>query len=205
MQTQRGNEAATIRNSKSHSFSEKDALQARAAATPRLRRASVNTLEGWSSEAFLRQKAGQSFKKLAQKVKKETPGNEGHRWNSQRLKHPCEAQGDLDQRVRTSRRRSSHNTRKNGINESTKKSGPPRLCIGLWIICGPKCTQRSPITRMRNPLRRMASGMTKATSARRRHGVLKNKFAARMLVMKSTQLERIPLHACATSIVMFGS
>ncbi len=88
MQTQRGHQAATIRNSKSHSFSEKDALQALAAATPRLRRATINTLEGWSSEAFLRQKAGQSFKKLAQKVKKETPGNEGHRWNSQRLKHP---------------------------------------------------------------------------------------------------------------------
>jgi hypothetical protein len=27
----------------------------------------VNTLEGWASQAFLRQKAGQSSKKLAQK------------------------------------------------------------------------------------------------------------------------------------------
>ena len=26
-----------------------------------------------------------------------------------------------------------------------------------------------------------------------------------MLVMKSTQLDRMPLHSCATSIVMFGS
>src|SRR5207247_8766203 len=58
---------------------------------------------------------------------------------------------------------------------------------------------------MRNPFRKMASGMTKATSTNRRHRVFKNKLAARMLVIKSTQLDRIPLHACVTSIVMFGS
>jgi len=116
-----------------------------------------------------------------------------------------EVQRYFDCGARASPLRSNHNTRKNGISESTKNSGPPRRWITLLIICGPSFTQRRPITRMRNPLRRMASGMTKATSARRRHGVLKNKFAARMLVMKSTQLERIPLHACATSIVMFGS
>ena len=51
----------------------------------------------------------------------------------------------------------------------------------------------------------MPSGMTNAISAKRRHGVFKNKLPARMLVMKSTQLDRIPLHSCATSIVMFGS
>src|SRR5207253_1540280 len=58
---------------------------------------------------------------------------------------------------------------------------------------------------MRNPFRKMPSGMTKATSAKRRHGVFKNKLAARMLVIKSTQLDRMPLHSCVTSIVMFGS
>src|SRR6266513_632868 len=58
---------------------------------------------------------------------------------------------------------------------------------------------------MRNPFRKMPSGMTKATRAKRRHGVFKNKLAARMLVIKSTQLDRMPLHSCATSIVMFGS
>src|SRR5438132_11250126 len=47
--------------------------------------------------------------------------------------------------------------------------------------------------------------MTKATSAKRRHRVFKNKLAARALVIKSTQLDRMPLHSCATSIVMFGS
>jgi hypothetical protein len=51
----------------------------------------------------------------------------------------------------------------------------------------------------------IASGTTNATSAKRRHGAFKNKFAARMLVMKSTQLDRTSLHSCATSIVMFGS
>ena len=49
------------------------------------------------------------------------------------------------------------------------------------------------------------SGTTNATSAKRRHGAFKNKFAARMLVMKSTQLDRTSLHSCATSIVRFGS
>src|SRR5438132_12954011 len=58
---------------------------------------------------------------------------------------------------------------------------------------------------MRNPFRKMPRGMTKETSANRRHRVFKNKLAARMLVMKSTQLDRMPLHSCATSMVMFGS
>src|SRR5438128_1492442 len=58
---------------------------------------------------------------------------------------------------------------------------------------------------MRNPFRKMPRGMTKATSANRRHRVFKNKLAARMLVMKSTQLDRMPMHSCATSMVMFGS
>ena len=39
----------------------------------------------------------------------------------------------------------------------------------------------------------------------RLHGVFRNRFAARMLVIKRTQLDRMPLHSCATSIVMFGS
>src|SRR5262249_16761958 len=58
---------------------------------------------------------------------------------------------------------------------------------------------------MRKPFRKIASGMTKATSTRRRHGVFKNRFAARMLVIKRIQLDRMPLHSCATWIVMFGS
>src|SRR5206468_12352971 len=66
-------------------------------------------------------------------------------------------------------------------------------------------TQRGPMTRMRNPFRKMASGMTKATTANRRHGVFRNKLAAKMLVINSTQLDRIPLHSCATSMVRFGS
>ena len=70
--------------------------------------------------------------------------------------------------------------------------------LDYWIICGPRCTQRRPITKMRNPFRRIASGMTTAISAKRRHVVFKNRFAARMLVMKSTRLERMPLHSCAT-------
>jgi hypothetical protein len=48
---------------------------------------------------------------------------------------------------------------------------------------------------MRNPFRKMPSGMTKATSAKRRHRAFKNKFAARMPVMKRTQLDRMPLHS----------
>jgi len=51
----------------------------------------------------------------------------------------------------------------------------------------------------------IASGTTNATGAKRRHGAFKNKFAARMLVMKSTQLDRTSLHSCATSILRFGS
>jgi hypothetical protein len=39
------------------------------------------------------------------------------------------------------------------------------------------------------------SGITAATSATLRHGLFKNKFAARRLVIKSTQLDRIPLHS----------
>ena len=74
----------------------------------------------------------------------------------------------------------------------------------LLIISGPKCTQSSPMKTMRSPLRKIPSGMTAATSTILRHGVSKNKFAANKLVIKSTQLDRIPLHSCATSIVILG-
>src|ERR1039457_7641884 len=57
---------------------------------------------------------------------------------------------------------------------------------------------------IRNPLRRMPRGITKATSSARGHGLFRNKYEARILVTKSTQLERIPLHSWATSITMLG-
>src|SRR5262245_38404029 len=89
-----------------------------------------------------------------------------------------EASSHFVSRVRPSPLRSHHNTRKNGISESMKNRGPPRRWIRLLIICGPELTQRSPITRIRNAFRTIASGITKAISAKRRHGVFKNILAA---------------------------
>ena len=66
-------------------------------------------------------------------------------------------------------------------------------------MCGPTCTQSSPMTRIRNPFRTIASGITKATSTIRRHGLSRKRWEATRLVMKSTQLEWMPLHSWATS------
>jgi hypothetical protein len=41
------------------------------------------------------------------------------------------AQCDSTERVRISLLRSHHNSSKSGISESTKKTGPPLVCIGL--------------------------------------------------------------------------
>lgn len=47
--------------------------------------------------------------------------------------------------------------------------------------------------------------MTNATSIMRRHEPFRNRLAARMLVINNTRLDRIPLHSCATWMVIFGS
>src|SRR5882724_2439996 len=124
---------------------------------------------------------------------------------NEKVRTRYEAERDSAGRTRISPLRSHHRSSKNGTSESTKKTGPPRRWITLLIICGPALTQRRPITKMRKPFRRIASGMTKATSTRRRHDDFKNRLAAKTLVIKRTQLDRMPLHSCATSIVMFGN
>src|SRR6266480_3114863 len=58
---------------------------------------------------------------------------------------------------------------------------------------------------MRKPFRKMPRGMTNTNSTMRRHDVFRNKLAARTLVINSTQLDLMPLHSCATSMVILGS
>ena len=83
--------------------------------------------------------------------------------------------------------RRNHNKNKNsGTSDSTKKMGPPRRWMMLSIMCGPTCTQSSPMTRIRNPFRTIASGITKATSTILRHGLSRKRWDASRLVMKST-------------------
>ena len=68
----------------------------------------------------------------------------------------------------------------------------------LSIMCGPTCTHSKPITRIRKLFRTIASGITNATRTSRRHGLWRNRCEATRLVMKSTQLEWMPLHSWAT-------
>ena len=67
----------------------------------------------------------------------------------------------------------------------------------LSIMWGPTWTQSIPMTKTRNPFRRIPSGITKATSTIRRQPVFRKRWDARMLVMNSTKLDRIPLHSWA--------
>src|ERR1035438_6251611 len=60
------------------------------------------------------------------------------------------------------------------------------------------------MTRIRNPFRRIPSGITKATSTILRQRVLRKRWDVSKLEMNSTQLERIPLHSLATSSVIPG-
>jgi len=73
------------------------------------------------------------------------------------------------------------------------------------MMLGPISTQSSPITKTRKPFLNMAKGKTKQTSASRRQGRRKNRFAATMLVINNTQLDRMPLHSFPTSIAMSGN
>ena len=102
-------------------------------------------------------------------------------------------------------RRNNNKNMNSGIKDSTKKMGPPRRWIMLSLICGPTYTQSSPMTRIRNPFLTIASGITNVSSANLRHVLLRKRWDARTLVMKSTTVERIPLHSRATSSTIPGS
>ena len=61
------------------------------------------------------------------------------------------------------------------------------------------------MTRIRNAFRTIASGITKATRTILRHGLSRKRWEATRLVMKSTQLEWIPLHSWAIFRTIPGS
>src|SRR5215469_7187117 len=75
----------------------------------------------------------------------------------------------------------------------------------LSIMWGPTCTQRTPMTKIRKPLRKIPSGITNATSTILRQGVLRNRWDASRLVMNNTQLEWMPLHSWATRSTIPGN
>src|SRR4030095_7275303 len=110
-----GTRLQPIRKSKSDSFSKKDTLQARVAATPKLRHACQHT-GGLVLSRLYTAKHEQSFLKGAKSRKR---ASKQRRLIMDKLQI-CEVQRYFGCGVRASPLRSNHNTRKNGISESTK-------------------------------------------------------------------------------------
>src|SRR6267154_2207652 len=98
----------------------------------------------------------------------------------------------------------ANRSRKNGISDKTKKMGPPRRWMGESIMAGSTLTQSSLMTKTLKPFLNRASGITAKTKTTLLHGERKKTYPARKLVINNTNVEWMPLHSGATSMLNPG-
>ena len=100
-------------------------------------------------------------------------------------------------------RRNHHNSRNRGIRDSAKK-GAALMVYSAVNHLGADVYAQQPDDQDPEPVAKIPSGITKATSTVLRQQVLRKIWDAIRLVMNNTKLDWIPLHSWATCSTIPG-